>query len=266
MAPWAVTGDSRQRAWRGSCEVPLGGSQWPNVLHRLQQASGLVGVEGYTFTVSGRRFGNAILSRYPIVATRRIDLSFCSREPRGAVDADIYCHGTLLRVVATHLGLRAAERRAQISTLLQAFDTAEMPVILMGDCAGARDLPGALALTGAGPDLDQATAPAGARTSAYQPDGEAGIRSSALDCAYRRLVTYLGTIRAFYFGVKERAMTQTFQLRTCARSSAGVATSDGAGVRLRRSLGSGEGTRLDPFLMLDEFSSENPGDYIAGFP
>ncbi len=43
-------------------------------------------------------------------------------------------------------------------------------------------------------------------------------------------------------------------------------TSDGAGVRLRRSLGSGEGTRLDPFLMLDEFSSVNPGDYIAGFP
>ncbi len=43
-------------------------------------------------------------------------------------------------------------------------------------------------------------------------------------------------------------------------------TSDGAGVRLRRSLGSSEGTRLDPFLMLDEFSSENPGDYIAGFP
>lgn len=45
-----------------------------------------------------------------------------------------------------------------------------------------------------------------------------------------------------------------------------IATSDGAGVRLRRSLGSGPGTRLDPFLMLDEFSSENPGDYIAGFP
>ena len=73
-------------------------------------------------------------------------------------------------------------------------------------------------------------------------------------------------MQSFYFGVKERAMTQTFQLRTCARIIAGVATSDGAGVRLRRSLGSGEGTRLDPFLMLDEFSSENPGDYIAGFP
>lgn len=45
-----------------------------------------------------------------------------------------------------------------------------------------------------------------------------------------------------------------------------VATSDGAGVRLRRSLGSGHGLRHDPLLMLDEFASENPDDYIAGFP
>ncbi|HEX2824866.1 MAG TPA: pirin family protein [Burkholderiales bacterium] len=45
-----------------------------------------------------------------------------------------------------------------------------------------------------------------------------------------------------------------------------VATSDGAGVKLRRSLGSQRGLYHDPFLMLDEFSSENPGDYIAGFP
>ncbi len=45
-----------------------------------------------------------------------------------------------------------------------------------------------------------------------------------------------------------------------------VATSDGAGVKLRRSLGSGQFARLDPFLMLDEFYSDNPDDYIAGFP
>ena len=43
-------------------------------------------------------------------------------------------------------------------------------------------------------------------------------------------------------------------------------TSDGAGVKLRRSLGGSGGIRHDPFLMLDEFSSENPGDYLAGFP
>ncbi|MGH8320502.1 MAG: pirin family protein [Gammaproteobacteria bacterium] len=45
-----------------------------------------------------------------------------------------------------------------------------------------------------------------------------------------------------------------------------LATSDGAGVKLRRSLGSRQDARLDPFLMLDEFGTENPDDYIAGFP
>jgi redox-sensitive bicupin YhaK (pirin superfamily) len=44
------------------------------------------------------------------------------------------------------------------------------------------------------------------------------------------------------------------------------ATSDGAGVKLRRSLGSAQFQRLDPFLMLDEFRSDDPNDYIAGFP
>ena len=45
-----------------------------------------------------------------------------------------------------------------------------------------------------------------------------------------------------------------------------VATSDGAGVSLRRSLGQSQTARVDPFLMLDEFSSDDPDDYIAGFP
>lgn len=42
--------------------------------------------------------------------------------------------------------------------------------------------------------------------------------------------------------------------------------SDGAGVKLRRSLGQTPDARVDPFLMLDEFSTDNPDDYIAGFP
>ena len=45
-----------------------------------------------------------------------------------------------------------------------------------------------------------------------------------------------------------------------------VPTSDGAGVKLRRSLGSQSGLHVDPFLMLDEFYSDNPDDYLAGFP
>lgn len=44
------------------------------------------------------------------------------------------------------------------------------------------------------------------------------------------------------------------------------ATSDGAGVSIKRSLGQNQHARFDPFLMLDEFGSESASDYIAGFP
>jgi redox-sensitive bicupin YhaK (pirin superfamily) len=61
-------------------------------------------------------------------------------------------------------------------------------------------------------------------------------------------------------------MNDFVQLRKLARVIPGMSTSDGAGVKLRRSIGAGQGLRLDTFLMLDEFGTENPDDYIAGFP
>ncbi len=48
--------------------------------------------------------------------------------------------------------------------------------------------------------------------------------------------------------------------------STGRATSDGAGVSLTRVFGGAAPERFDPFLMLDEFGSDNPDEYIAGFP
>jgi redox-sensitive bicupin YhaK (pirin superfamily) len=47
---------------------------------------------------------------------------------------------------------------------------------------------------------------------------------------------------------------------------AGVSTSDGDGVKLTRVLQQPLQKRLDPYLMLDAFGSDNPGDYIGGFP
>jgi redox-sensitive bicupin YhaK (pirin superfamily) len=54
--------------------------------------------------------------------------------------------------------------------------------------------------------------------------------------------------------------------RTVQRVVTSIPTSDGAGVKLRRSLGQSPVARLDPFLLLDHFSTENAADYIAGFP
>jgi redox-sensitive bicupin YhaK (pirin superfamily) len=56
------------------------------------------------------------------------------------------------------------------------------------------------------------------------------------------------------------------QSRTIDRLVEGVATSDGGGVSLTRVLTGNLQRRLDPFLLLDAFGSDNPDDYIAGFP
>jgi redox-sensitive bicupin YhaK (pirin superfamily) len=54
--------------------------------------------------------------------------------------------------------------------------------------------------------------------------------------------------------------------RTVEQLVAGMATSDGAGVKLTRVLTQQFQRRLDPFLMLDAFGTDNPDDYIGGFP
>lgn len=61
-------------------------------------------------------------------------------------------------------------------------------------------------------------------------------------------------------------MSTSFRTRSIAKVAKATKTSDGAGVRLQRSLGTPEVPLVDPFLMLDEFRSDDPSDYIAGFP
>lgn len=56
------------------------------------------------------------------------------------------------------------------------------------------------------------------------------------------------------------------QLRTIKALIPGQHTSDGAGVKLKRLIGTQALPDLDPFLLLDEFSSDSPDDYLAGFP
>ena len=55
-------------------------------------------------------------------------------------------------------------------------------------------------------------------------------------------------------------------VRPIAKAVKGMPTSDGAGVKLTRVIGQPALPDLDPFLMLDEFGSDDPKAYIAGFP
>ncbi len=61
-------------------------------------------------------------------------------------------------------------------------------------------------------------------------------------------------------------MNEPASIRTVTRVIKGRPTSDGAGVRLNRLIGSPDMPDLDPFLLLDEFRSDSASDYIAGFP
>jgi quercetin 2,3-dioxygenase len=62
------------------------------------------------------------------------------------------------------------------------------------------------------------------------------------------------------------SMNVSKQVREVVRKVRGQPTSDGAGVRMTRVIGTATLDSFDPFLLLDEFRSDNPNDYVAGFP
>jgi redox-sensitive bicupin YhaK (pirin superfamily) len=55
-------------------------------------------------------------------------------------------------------------------------------------------------------------------------------------------------------------------MRYIAKTVVGMAATDGAGVKLKRVIGTPQLDLIDPFLMLDEFGSDDPDAWIAGFP
>ncbi len=85
----------------------------------------------------GSAYGNAVLSRHPILAVRNYDLSVPGREPRGCVRADVELGGARVHFFAAHLGLHWRERRRQAAQLLSADilrDAAlAYPLVLVGD-------------------------------------------------------------------------------------------------------------------------------------
>ena len=79
-------------------------------------------------------FGNALLTRHPIVEVHRIDLSIERREARGALAATIDVGGTALHVLGTHLGLRIHERRFQVRQIVEYLESVRNTlVVVLGD-------------------------------------------------------------------------------------------------------------------------------------
>jgi endonuclease/exonuclease/phosphatase family metal-dependent hydrolase len=103
----------------------------PVVLTALVEYECVLGPARKTVT---QCFGNALLSRHPVVEVHRIDLSVGRREPRGALAATVDVGGIPLRILAVHLGLSLRERRFQVRQIVDYLDSLHgAPCVVLGD-------------------------------------------------------------------------------------------------------------------------------------
>ena len=106
-------------------------SRSPVVLTTLDSYECALGPTRQTVT---HCFGNALFTRHPIVDVHRIDLSMGRREPRGALAATVDIRGTLVHVLAAHLGLRVGERRFQVRQILEYLESVRNSLfVVLGD-------------------------------------------------------------------------------------------------------------------------------------
>lgn len=104
------------------------------LLAYLQRVTGWHAVTAPTFVRRGNAFGNAVLSAWPVESAHIHDLAVPGREPRNAIDLVVAAQDLRLRVVATHLGLSAAERVRQVDALLERIGGDDaLPTVLLGD-------------------------------------------------------------------------------------------------------------------------------------
>lgn len=79
------------------------------------------------------RYGNVLLTTWPIEESRLVSLAIGNLEPRGAICAVLRCGRHRLQVINTHLGLRRDERRKQARILLDAASRHDGPTLFLGD-------------------------------------------------------------------------------------------------------------------------------------
>ena len=100
----------------------------------LAGETGYEAVPGPTIKRANGNYGNVLLTRWPVIEKREIDLCFSCREPRGAIEALLLVHDEEVRVIVTHLGLTFSERWFQIARLADIIKEKSAPhFVLLGD-------------------------------------------------------------------------------------------------------------------------------------
>jgi hypothetical protein len=130
-------------------------------------------IAGVTMVNAETHYGNALLTRLPVGEVRRHDLSVSGREPRGALNVAFDLEGLSLQVIATHLGLRPAERVVPLGTPV----TRLTPGVCR--CPPQTKLAGTCPLVCAGSRLDSSAPGLAEAGGASQSTGSRGLRSFA---------------------------------------------------------------------------------------
>lgn len=110
------------------------GTDLPDHFAALADAFDGHAVEGPAMQDGDRRYGNMLLSRWPVSDWIVADLAHPEREPRNAIMATVASPDGPLRVVTSHFGLIHRERRAQAELIADlAAQEGEMPTVILGD-------------------------------------------------------------------------------------------------------------------------------------
>ena len=116
--------------------VRQNGSKQADQAAYLAARLGMELIMGVTRAHGDGTYGNAVLTRFPVIGSGGFDLSRGRREPRGCLRVDLGVNGSTLHVFNCHLGLGLQERREQLRLLagfVQASARLHGPRMLMGD-------------------------------------------------------------------------------------------------------------------------------------
>lgn len=104
-----------------------------NPFDMLRDALGTYGAHAHAISTVDGDYGQALISRWPLVSSSVHDLSYPEREPRRAISAEFATPAGNVHVIATHLGLTFRERDRQAQILLKLLGRLDMPTAAMGD-------------------------------------------------------------------------------------------------------------------------------------
>lgn len=107
-------------------------SRFKNQIKYLASKLSMNYIYGDNVNIVGAKYGNAILSKYPIISYENIKIP-SGKEQRGLLAAVIDVNGEKINFLNTHLGLSSLERRSQVKVISKYLNTISKEVILVGD-------------------------------------------------------------------------------------------------------------------------------------